>query len=598
MGDNEIWNESKEELLNLFSNKEAIDIFSMRKIKPIGFIKHKIILESSSTTLNPSFKYSDLRDDNEYFLGHMMLSFKSPVVGGVNTISMCDFFGYAAIEKVNIKIGQSTMTFESDYFLNQILGMKNADQILQDAGHNTRLRQINVGIDQSQTIKDSELIKVLLPLPFGLNFPKNLLFLAPNDDIKVDLTMRHPSNVINSCPLYKLDTTSYSDYKLHIEVYTKKNTARTPYVPFVDLPSKTLAKNISESKDHTIMEIEGCRRFEVRQDCDLNGQLYPLLFSAWKDEDDVVNQYLKFLTKHLLVLLPESTNISDIYPSTANLIEVNNGQVIIPNPNNPHQKRIIRISILRIPPNSKLYYHTNLLTITKVRDVNKAKDDTVPIDNVWLNGFNISEKIKAIEGYYDSLSKSIITTHIDHKIESQYASLPINLFRTFGEDNRALNSPNYIIWNYFHNGPNIFKSKLLDSYILKYKSNNDNQVIINNSIADNFYLLDNTKYLYTPISINPEHNESKFNFDNLLQFNYNLSIPNKQFTIKKIELYRISKDVDYFTEVNHIENNFEALMNISYYITLFVSHSIDQVTITQGSSIQKKILTNIAKVIQ
>ena len=122
------------------------------------------------------------------------------------------------------------------------------------------------------------------------------------------------------------------------------------------------------------------------------------------------------------------------------------------------------------------------------------------------------------------------------------------------------------------------------------------QYIIKNNNIDNFFLLESSfNNLCTPININFEHNNSKFNFDNLVEFELCLKIINNNFKVKKIELHKVSRDVTDFTEANHIESNFSNLMDTTYIITSYFSHSIDQATLTIGNSLQKKILTNVSK---
>ena len=145
----------------------------------------------------------------------------------------------------------------------------------------------------------------------------------------------------------------------------------------------------------------------------------------------------------------------------------------------------------------------------------------------------------------------------------------------------------------------MFKSEFLEGYNIYFndgnESSSDNLIISNNNI-DNFFLLESSfNNLCTPININFEHNNSKFNFDNLVEFELCLKIINNNFKVKKIELHKVSRDVTDFTEANHIESNFSNLMDTTYIITSYFSHSIDQATLTIGNSLQKKILTNVSK---
>jgi len=606
MGDLDIWNPAKQLVLNQYlTQPDNVDIFSMRKIKPVGFIRHKMILESNASSLNPTFRYSAIRDQsNEYFVGNMMMVFTSPDISGANEANFTDYLGYAVIERVTIKIGQKSHTFEGDYFLNHAMALSNKDKILHDAGHNDLLRKVNKGSDDSQKIKHPQIIKVLLPLPFGFNFPKNLLCLSPNDEIGVDIAMRPPISVICHSTKTKIDTGAYTKYQLHIEVYTKKRSNRISYIPMIDIPLKFIipsadARSCGITKNMTtdLIKLPGCRRFDIRVDTGLNGKEYPMLFSAWKDEYDVVNQFVDYIIDNILIIIPADMPLEKLtsqYPSSAVFVEVIDSKVVINHPGNVNQKRIIDVSISRIPSPLKLMYHTNFLTINKYMNI--VLDKVTPIDDPWKQGLNISEKLSSVQGYYDSGRSKIITTKVNHSFVSQHASIPLDVYRTYGEDNRKTNSNNYIIWNYFTNGTNMFSRSTIDNFVLYYDNDsfNNDSIIINNTISDNLNLFDEAPSINLSVSINFDHNISRFNFDNQSEFKMYMSIRRNIFDIIKIEYLKVSRDVTEFKEANHIESNFDTLMPVSYIIITYSSHNIDQVRSTSDNNLQPKVETNIS----
>ena len=129
MDDSEIWTVGKEQMLcDLDSNDtNTIDIFSLRSVKPSSFLIHKINLPSVTSSQSPLFNYRTniYNIDYEFFIGNMMLSFTLPPIIGSGTVSYCDYLGYAAIERVNIKIGDAEFVFGGDYLFNQIMSLQN-----------------------------------------------------------------------------------------------------------------------------------------------------------------------------------------------------------------------------------------------------------------------------------------------------------------------------------------------------------------------------------------------------------------------------------------------------------------------------------------
>lgn len=621
MDDSEIWTVGKEQMLcDLDSNDtNTIDIFSLRSVKPSSFLIHKINLPSVTSSQSPLFNYRTniYNIDYEFFIGNMMLSFTLPPIIGSGTVSYCDYLGYAAIERVNIKIGDAEFVFGGDYLFNQIMSLQNKQSILEDAGHNDFCRSQNTGIDTHECLKDSVELKVLLPLPFGKCFPKNLIPLAPDDNIRVEVSMRPRMDLISHSNNSNIaNSGKYSDYNLTLELYTKKVESTGLYVPRIDLPIKTtpsieLVNDVKNNTSiQTINDIPNSRSIHLTQVCSLDDKKYPCLISNWNSEKDVIDNYLMFLTKNLLFIFPDDLSLEDIqkkFPSTAILKEVINGEVVIKIPSNYSQKRVIVVSIKDLPTNHKLYYHTNLLVINKYYDNTTTQKKIVDMKTPWLTNFNISEKVISIIGYYDSNLKSIIPISINHILISQHVSIPLDVYRTLGEDNRINNSTDYVIRCHFTNGPNMFKPLPIQSFIL-YNNNNSNNndenkrvdisnnLILNSKIHDNFYMIQPYSPFVTTVYLNFPQNESRFHYNNVKSGKMKIVIHNNNFTCKKSEVdgeYRENKE---FREPRHREIGYESLFdNVTYDITTFDSYQISQLN-SSGSSSLKKVSSSLIRI--
>ena len=123
MSDSEIWTQGKEEVLSNIDNNDSttVDIFSLRSIQPSPFLIHKITLGGGQNTQSPIFKYTTNQIEGyEFFIGNMMLSFTVPQIIGSGTVAYCDYLGYAAIERITIKIGNAEFAFSGEYLFNQV----------------------------------------------------------------------------------------------------------------------------------------------------------------------------------------------------------------------------------------------------------------------------------------------------------------------------------------------------------------------------------------------------------------------------------------------------------------------------------------------
>lgn len=584
MTDVEICNEGKVNLIESFNQEaDSTEIFSLRALKPKTFLKHRLNLSSPCQSISPVFVYQDIYNKGyDFFIGNMSLSFNTSPITGCGTAAFCDYLGYAAINRITIKVGDAEFMFDGEYFFNKVKALPMADQILADAGHNDDCRRVSKSVDVHEEIKPSQKVKVLLPLPFGSNFPKNLLPIALNDKIRVEIIMRHVRSLVNCEKVSNLSMNDFHNFNLSIELYTRKSGVRPVYEPRIDLPSVNM-KTVTSDEGKDTIEVRSSRFFSISQKCPLSDKLYPALINNWKNEEDVVAQFLDFLLVNLLYVVPDDkkTIFLESFPPSAKLVEVVNGEAIIRTNETYQQKRIVTVSIKDIPANHTLFYHTNLLTITKC-----CKDG-------WEGDFNISEKIISVLGYYDHTLKQIVTTKVNHILSSQHASIPLDVFTTLGEDNRKKDSESYNIKTYFTNGPNIFKpqapanisvydgSTLSPEFVIYHETNGDSLSKIQ---------------AYSPheqvIEFSHPQNDSRFTFKNINRHEFTIVVNNTPFEITKSEIINQFKHGKSFREPRHKEEGFESLYPTkSYRIVEHTSSQISQNVTSSGDKISSYLQT-------
>ena len=431
-------NKGKSSLIDDYQNDtDTVDIFSMRAIKPKAYSRHSYNLKSHSNDNYVKFFHKEVYDSGyDYFIGNMVLNFKTPEVHGAGILSYCDYFGYSAISSMTVKIGDAEFVFDGEYLFNQIMSLTHLEaknKILEEAGHNEECRKISVSEESYELIKGQQDIKVLLKLPFGESFPKNLFPIAVNDPIVINFNLRSMSSLLNCNEGFVLPSSNFSNFDLMIEIYTKKSDTRPLYEPRIDVPFKMSGTSLS---------VLPSRFMYISQKCQFNDRFFPFMIDNWTCEKDVIDQLSEALLDNILFVVPTDKKVEfkNSFPVSSIFNEVVNGEVIIRTNERFQQKRKVTVSITGVPNNCTLLYHSNVLVINKRYGSNKAIEE---IKNPWFEDLNFSEKFMSIRGYYDSSLKKVVPLKVKHILKSQYASIPTDVFKTLGEDNRRNNSPNY-----------------------------------------------------------------------------------------------------------------------------------------------------------
>lgn len=589
MTDSEIWNKGKKSVIDSIPvENESLDMFSLKAIKIKPYINTTLNIGCHKSSSTPVFTYQAVYNEGyEYFIGNMVLNFNSPSVSGLGQACYCDHFGYAAIERISVKIGDAEFLFSGDYIFNKVISnCANVEEVLSAAGHNSLTRKIFESEDKYEEIIPQTPITVLVPLPFGENVPKNLFPLAVNDKIRVEVIYKHMSSLVNHRIDSNLQYGDYTDHNLTLQIYCRKNEPRVLYEPRIDIPF-TIYTN------ETTKTLPLSRHFTISQR--IPPTVYPFMIDNYKSESDVVQMFVNQLIDNLLyvVNINNRTEFLKQFPPKAKLIEVINNQAVIRTnvvdsstdkaaQEKTAQKRVIHIAISGVPSDHVVYYHSNLLVINKYES-NKELSS-------WLEDFNISEKVYNVIGVYNQSIHKVIPIRVEHAVVSQYASIPLEVFDVYGEDNRKINVKNYKIFTHFSNGPNIF-NPLHYIYLIMYNESESQQnILVDHSIKNILQSMTQRSNHQTSISLCVPQNESRFSFKNWPSSSCVLKIIEKPFSVKKYELIKDFKPNKIFNIPRHREENFISLFkNVSYVITYFDSIQITQKVSPSGDKVSAEM---------
>jgi len=557
----EIWTKDQEEFINKIKCENGQDIFSVRPIKPFPFMRHNMKILSASKSTQVTFVYAQTFDTSfEHYPGNMIFKFTVPEICGKGSISYCDYFGYSAIDSIDVKIGNAVMNFSGSYLFDKVKSLPNNRKIFEDAGHNDICREESVTRYSCETIKDSQVISVLLVMPFTENFPKNNLKLATNDNFIVTINMNHMDRLLNRNVGFNPTFKKYSDHELFIDMITKPKSLNISYEPIISLPL--------EISGYDDLEIPLTKNIYTRLDCDLSGKTYLQSYGNWSTEKDVISKLEQYLLNNILIIYPaESTMemIQNDFPDSANIIPVVDGKVEFivhsSDEDRPKYNRIINIGIKGLPKSKKLVFNSNALVILDKKDPK--------------NSLNLSEKFKSIKGYYDDVSGSITFLNVVHYLRSQYASLPLEIFKKYGYDNRRLSDrKDMMIFTYFTNGPNMFNDNYVSEFSIKFNLSDFGK----GYVSDEPYLFNKDESIYNKVNFIFEQNSTRFifeNFDEQLVEKMHLNFRYPDFYINKLE-YNCTSDVKDFNDCRHTEKHFEALYNKTNIVVLFNSYILSQ----------------------
>lgn len=534
------------------------DFFGFKSPRTIPYLQSQLVFASASHTPVATFKLSCIIPKNyDFYISNMCFSFTVPSIIGKGSVGYCDYFGYSAIDSVELRVGHADFVFKGDYIFQRAMQLPNFDSIAHAAGHRASCRRIDHSGHMSQLIKPEESINVLIDLPMNENTPKNMLKLAPNDEITIKIHLKHLTKLINYNSGFNLNFSRYNDYNLKVRYYTKPKNNKISYEPVISLPEEY------SSLENTI-KLPSCRNILFRKDYGLSNREYVTSFGDWKTEADILDSFQYVILENLIHLYPAAEAealIAKDFPASANLVEVENGHVKFDSYGERSYTRDIVVSIKNVPKEYRIFYHTNSLIINKYYDLTDRSIKTI---NQTCNQFNLSEKILEANGYYDSASKKIIYQHIKHRLTTQQASIPLDIYRTLGECNLKLDFSGMIINNYFVNGCNLYEPQTLYNYRL-YMSSTD-QVVK----RDDFCIIEEQgevalfepglfKGFFNMINLTYNINETRYiqhNLDSSIKFFLELNDP--VFHLKKNE-YNCTLDVKTFTEANHTEKGFECL---------------------------------------
>lgn len=572
-----VTNDGKTALLAGYSqDADCIDVFSVRSVKPKGYIRHTLKLNQVGTHLsNLSFFHSEVYDNGyEHFFGNMSLSFTIPALKGSGIVSLADYFGYAAILSMCVKIGDTEFVFDGDYLFNQVMNLNEAarNTALEEAGHNSITRRVCTSDSPHEEIISKQRIQVLLILPFGQNWPKNLFPLATNDVINITFQTRPFSSLINRDSKFIVPPNApFENTELCIEMFMKTSQTRPLYEPRIDMPYKTYSENE--------VKFPATRTLSLIQKCWNESLLYPMFIGNWTSEKDVIDQVVNYCINEIIHVVKndEIEAFKSKYPSTAIFTPVVDSLAFIRKETQFQQRRKVIVSITNVPANHTVLYHSNLLVI------NKALRNGVisSLDNPWMKDWNISEKFMEICGTYDSATNQVLPIRVRHTIRTQYASIPLNAFQKCGEDNRPLGSTNYYIMAHFSHGPNIYNPSFSSSYQLKLYDEKaavpENYIIQSGKGIDVLSLTRHANPYQLALEIMENQNNSRFSFGNIDGHKFVLTLSHNPFTVYKDELTNMLLPNKELTDVRHREEGFESLYEkVQYHVTYYQSKQISQ----------------------
>jgi hypothetical protein len=428
------------------------DIFGIKHIPVIDYQ----ISDNQLVSGNSSFTLSTVNPSNPNAILGVVFSCTLPEIKGVGRMKYSDYLGYQLINNVVVSFhstGESAKISGSSIF-DAVSNMPNRDELFYNAGHNDILRrEVSSQID-NECLKPQYRISVWIPLPFGHNFPHNVLKQPPRTELTININLRNITDIIDCNSNFKKGVLNSSVTNNSLDVlglYVSQSVSITPIFDlsyeskYISLANSVIVQDDQYKNMTNEINIESqlsTTKLKWRPIVDFSQLKYLCLYGNWHNEDEAINNFMKtYIDEAIIISDKPLDDIKSDYPSGAEIEEVSNYSTSISTVKDSKvfTKRIT-IIVDKLPLKSKVYFHKNLL---------KYENN---LDNI-----NISEKINIIKGFYHE--GKLHVEYLDHSCTSNHACLPLQVYNV---NNRKKGSETMAIKKYYLSGFNFINETIED----------------------------------------------------------------------------------------------------------------------------------------
>jgi hypothetical protein len=430
------------------------DIFG---IKHIPVTDYQVCLKPFSSGDN-SFKISTVNPTNPNVLMNVAFKCTLPEIRGIGKMKYCDYLGYQLIKSVSIYFhaGGRTCTLSSSHIFDSVCALPNASRIFELAGHCDTLRSEVTSQFNDECLKPSYEIIILVPLPFGQNFPHNILKQPAKTEIDIAFNLRPITELLDANDTFKMPIAGLSISEIQLDVLGIYIPNDQPTGPLVSVPSESKLipwKDANETKrEHDkykltkhvslLREDAYVTHLKWRPVVDFSKLQFLCLYNNWHTPAEGVDNFVKsFLNEIVIVTDKTLDELKADYPSGSAIDEVNNLSVVITQVDKTTGltfNKKVSVIIDRLPLKGKVYFHKNLLVNSKLE-------------------LNLSEKIHLVKGFYHD--GKLVFEHVDHSITSNHACLPL---QAYDINNRKRFSPCMNMKRYYLSGFNFLDENISD----------------------------------------------------------------------------------------------------------------------------------------
>lgn len=362
-----------------------------------------------------------------------------------------DYLGYQLINNVLVSFhstGESARISGSAIF-DIVQKLPNRDELFYGAGHNDILRREAHSQIDNECLKPQMRISVWIPLPFGHNFPHNVLKQPPRTELTIAINLRNITDVIDCNSNFRMSVlnSNVSENTLDIlGLYVSSSVNITPVFnlsyesQFISLDTSRINPTYKNMTNEIVIDTQlPTTRMKWRPVVDFTQLRFLCLYGNWHTEAEAVDNFMRaYIAEAIIISDKTLEEIKSEYPSGADIEEVINHSTSITTIKDTKvfTKRI-GIIVDKLPLKYKVYFHKNMLGIN---------DET-----------NISENINMVKGFFYDGRLHIET--LDHSYTSNLACLPL---QTYTINNRKVGAHTMSIKKYYLSGFNFINENIDD----------------------------------------------------------------------------------------------------------------------------------------
>lgn len=425
---------------------KAQDIFGIKHIPVIDYQISNTRLVSGNST----FTISTVNPSNPNVILGVVFSCVIPEIKGVGQMKFCDYLGYQLISNVIISFhstGESAKISGSHIF-DTVSQMPNRDELFYNAGHNDVLRKEIYSQIDNECLKPQTKISVWIPLPFGHNFPHNVMKQPPKTELTITINLRNITDVIDCNDNFRMVVLNSIVTQNTLDVEGLYLPTNLNVVPMFNLSYESEFYKLSscENDNNNFMTIpidtsKCITSLKWRPIVDFSKLRYLCLYDNWKTPEQAVNNFMKaYLAEAIIISDKPIEEIKLDYPQSALIEEVNGGVTTISTLSSGKLfNKKISIIIDKLPLKYKIYYHKNLLKYEGVHEI------------------NISEKLNIVKGFFHE--GKFIIEYLEHNCTDLHASLPLQIFNI---NNRIKGAESMSIKKYYLSGYNFIRENIED----------------------------------------------------------------------------------------------------------------------------------------